>query len=87
MLALCNVGQEQGAAVVTVGTINGGMRCNVVGGSCTITGTLRAVTDETRRLIRTRTEEIIKVSYISPKKKVIVEDATLYRPRGWFELD
>jgi metal-dependent amidase/aminoacylase/carboxypeptidase family protein len=53
--------QEHGAAVVTVGTINGGVRSNVVGGSCTMTGTLRAITDENRRLVRQRTEEIIKV--------------------------
>lgn len=47
------------AAVLTVGTIQGGYRDNVIAESVTFTGTIRSYTDEIRTLVIRRANEIV----------------------------
>lgn len=47
-------------AVITVGTINGGYRHNVIADEVRLTGTVRTQDDETQRLIREELENLLK---------------------------
>jgi len=49
----------EGAAVVTVGSINGGLRSNIIPGEVELKGTLRALQPETRALLQQRVRDIV----------------------------
>lgn len=53
-----NVELTKGASVVTVGRIQGGVRSNIIPEQVELEGTLRALTPETRVLIRERVREV-----------------------------
>lgn len=50
------------SAVITVGTINGGTRPNIVAGRVTLSGTLRSAKEETRQLLFAEVERAFRVA-------------------------
>lgn len=53
-----NVELTEGASVVTVGRISGGVRANIIPEQVELEGTLRALNDETRTLLRERVHAV-----------------------------
>jgi amidohydrolase len=75
-----NVELTEGAAVVTVGRISGGVRANIIPEQVELEGTLRALNDETRALLRTRVREVATqiASAMGATAEVIVPDGVSY---------
>ncbi len=75
-----NVELTEGAAVVTVGRINGGVRANIIPEQVELEGTLRALNDETRTLLRTRVREVATqiAAAMGATAEVIVPDGVSY---------
>ena len=75
-----NVELTEGAAVVTVGRINGGVRANIIPEQVELEGTLRALNDETRALLRTRVREVATqiAAAMGATAEVVVPDGVSY---------
>ena len=75
-----NVELTEGAAVVTVGRINGGVRANIIPEQVELEGTLRALNDETRSLLRERVRAVATQisAAMGATAEVIVPDGVSY---------
>jgi len=75
-----NVELTEGAAVVSVGRITGGVRANIIPEQVELEGTLRALNDETRTLLRERVRDVATqiAAAMGASAEVTVPDGVAY---------